>query len=188
MPYQEYNVSIPIYMFRFLSILNLILAIGVLMILWWSGSQAGHTLFSILAYLAENNPILYFFELSFVLIAFVTWNIRLNINKTKIYYGVLNIPISWPIFRKEISYSQFNQKYDPPYTYIKRKLKHFDTPESEQQFNTDYGTIELVFIQKNLLNTLRYKFALINFAALSNHQAAEIIAVLEQHWDLKHNS
>ncbi len=29
MPSQEYSVSIPIYMFRFLSILNLILPIGV---------------------------------------------------------------------------------------------------------------------------------------------------------------
>lgn len=158
------------------------------MILCWYGLNAGHSLFSILVYLAKNNPTFYFYELVFFLIAFVTWNIRLNISKTKIYYSVLNIPISWPILRKEISHSQFNKKYDAPYTYIRRKFTHFDTPESAQRFNTHYGTIELVFIQKNLLNTLRYKFALINFAALSNHQAAEIIAALEQHWDLKHDS
>ena len=45
MPSQEYSVLIPIYMFLFLSILNLILPIGALVILWWSGSQTGHTLF-----------------------------------------------------------------------------------------------------------------------------------------------
>ena len=185
MPSQEYSVSIPIYMFRFLSILNLILPIGALIILWWSGSQTGHTLFSILAYLANNDPSFYFYALCFFLIAFVTWNIRLNISKTKIYYSVLNIPISWPNLRKEISHSQFNQKYDPPYTYIKRKLKHFDTLESEQRFNNRYGTIEFVLIQKSLFSTLRHKFALINFALFSNHHSADIVAALQQHWDLK---
>lgn len=98
---------------------------------------------------------------------------------------MLNIPISWPILRKEISHSQFNQKYDPPYTYIKRKLKHFDTLDSEQRFNNRYGTIEFVFIQKSLFSTLRHKFVLINFALFSNHHSADILAALQQHWNLK---
>ena len=62
MPSQEYSVSIPIYMFRFLSILNLILPIGV-----FNESLVGLAYklfiysFSFLAYLAKNNPTLYYY-------------------------------------------------------------------------------------------------------------------------------
>ena len=184
---QEHKLSIPIFTFQYLSILILMYPIGILAILWHTGTNTHHSQFSILSLFAHSDSTFLLHFLSFFGMSFLIWNMRLNISESKIYYSVFNIPISWAIARNEISHSQFTRKYDPPYTYIKRKLKHLKTPESEQQFNIRYGTVELIFIQKSLLNSIRHKFSIIHLSSFSNKQAIQLREALQQYWDLKLN-
>lgn len=181
-------MTIPIRLFHHLSIITFCAPLGSIIILWWISTLVDSNFFSFLLHSFQDSQKFYIYLIIFIFISFFLWNIRLYISESKIYYHFLGFPISWVITRKEISHSQFNKNYDPPYTYIKRKLKHFNTPELEQKFNMHYGTVEFIFIEKSLFNTIRHKFALINLSAFSSEQAMQVMDALQQNWDLNlHN-
>lgn len=181
---QNITISIPIHTFQYASILIFCYPIVVFFILFWFGSSVGETLSSILYYFAEHDPKFYLYQLSFVVTALGLWNIRLNITESKIYYSMLGIPTMWSIQRDEVLKSQLNQKYDSPYSYIKRKIKRFNNSECEKVFDCRYGTIEFIFHKTSLLNQFRHKFSLIYLSAFSKKQSVQIISALKQYWDL----
>jgi len=178
------NNSYPILIFQYASILSLAAPIGVLWILWKMGLDNDIPFLEVLNALIKEAPQSLLYMLIFIIISLSLWNIRLHITESKIYYSVLGIPTLWSIKREDISSSRFNAKYDPPYYYIKRNLTRFNTPESEQQFNFRQGTVQFIFIEKNLGNSLRQRFALIQLGSFSKNYTDQIVNDLKQHWDL----
>ncbi|MDM1281483.1 hypothetical protein HXZ64_11045 [Acinetobacter indicus] len=160
------NHSYPILIFQYASILSLAAPIGVLWILWKMGLDNDIPFLEVLNALIKEAPQSLLYMLIFIIISLSLWNIRLHITESKIYYSVLGIPTLWSIKREDISSSRFN------------------TPESEQQFNFRQGTVQFIFIEKNLGNSLRQRFTLIQLGSFSKNYTDQIVNDLKQHWDL----
>lgn len=160
------NHSYPILIFQYASILSLAAPIGVLWILWKIGLDNDIPFLEVLNALIKEAPQSFLYMPIFIIISLSLWNMRLHITESKIYYSVLGIPTLWSIKREDISSSRFN------------------TPESEQQFNFRQGTVQFIFIEKNLGNSLRQRFTLIQLGSFSKNYTDQIVNDLKQHWDL----